>query len=109
MIVAKLYKLWERKDVPSRADAKDALDLFRLLRAFSTEELAERFAQLRQTESSQQETQEARVYLMELFADEVAYGTQQVGRAVGSLANRDEIIASSVLLAHDLLDAIDRP
>ncbi len=105
LLVAKLYKIWERQGNASREDAKDALDLFRLLRAYSTSELAERFTILRQTLVSQQEADTARTYLHELFADEEAHGAQLVAQAVGGLADRDEVIQSSVILAQDFLDA----
>lgn len=74
LLVAKLYNIWERKANASREDAKDAPDLFRLLRAFPTVELAGRLAALRQTPASQEEAGEARIYLEDLFRNEEAYG-----------------------------------
>lgn len=105
LLVAKLYKLWERKGNAVREDAKDALDAFRILRAFPTADLSERIIRLRETASSQEEAQQALVYLEELFRGETAYGAQMVGDAIGLLADRDEVILSSVILAQDLLTA----
>ena len=106
LLVAKLYKLWDRKDATAREDAKDALDLFRILRVCPTAELAERIALLMKDPFSQAETRQALVYLDELFQDENAHGAQMVGEAVGVLADREEVISSSVFLAHDLIAAI---
>ena len=109
LVVAKLFKIWERKDIAHREDAKDALDLFRLLRAISTTELVERFTVLFQTPSAQEETTQSYLYLAELFRDERAYGAQLLAQAVGKLASRDEILVSSVSLAQDLLTALPLP
>ena len=95
-----------RKAEAQREDAKDTLNLFRILCAFPTVELAERITSLRDTPFSQAEAQQALAYLNELFLDETAHGAQLVGDAVGVLANRDEMTLSSVVLAHDLLTAI---
>lgn len=106
LLIAKLFKIWERKDITRREDAKDALDLFRILQAISTAELSERFALLLQTPASQEEATQSRLYLAELFRDEHAYGVHLLEQAVGGLANRDEIAVSSIVLAHDLLAAL---
>ena len=85
LLVAKLYKVWERKGNAGREDAKDALDLFRLLRALPTAELASRIVTLCEIPASQSEARQALTYLGELFSDENAYGAQMVGDAVGML------------------------
>jgi hypothetical protein len=41
LLVAKLHKLYERKDDPNRLDNKDALDVYRLLQGIPTETFAE--------------------------------------------------------------------
>ena len=105
LLIAKLYKLWDRKDASAREDAKDALDLFRILRVCPTADLAERIALLMKDPFSQAETRQALAYLDELFQNENAHGAQMVGEAVGVLAEREEVISSSVFLAHDLIAA----
>lgn len=109
LLVAKLFKIWERKDISRREDAKDAYDLFRLLRDIPTEELAGRFTLLYQTPTTCEEATQAHFYLVELFRDETAYGAQLLAQAVGKLASRDEKVASSVILAQDLLTALSLP
>ena len=46
LIVAKLYKIWERRDAPRRLENKDAADILRLLQAISTERLVAGFAKI---------------------------------------------------------------
>lgn len=106
LTIAKLYKLWERKGISTREDAKDALDLWRLLRKFPTAQLAERFLMLLDTKATEAEATQARVYLAELFREETAYGVQQLSQAVRALPERDAIVMSSIFLAQDLIAAI---
>lgn len=110
LIIAKLYKIWDRRGTLSREDAKDALDLYRILRRFlrrfSTDSLARRFATLRRTEVSHDEAVQALTYLDALFHDETADGPRLIAQALGRLADPAEHTASSVILARDLLAAI---
>ena len=46
LLVAKLHKIWERRDTPSRLEEKDAFDVYRLLQAVSTADLARQLAVL---------------------------------------------------------------
>lgn len=109
LLIAKLYKIWERRGVLSREDAKDALDLLRLLRAASTEELVNGFRRVLEGSDAREEAEQALQYLDELFHDETADGPRLVRQAVGGLANREEAALASVVLAQDLLTAARPP
>jgi len=108
LMVSKLHKLQERLAEPEqrRVDAKDALDVLRLLRAIPTQDLAKTFQTLLHTDVSREVTREAIVALKDLFANTRAPGCQLAVRAAGPLANPDEIAGSCSILTTDLLQAI---
>jgi hypothetical protein len=108
LIVSKLHKIQERlaERDQRRVDAKDALDVLRLLRAIPTNDLAKTFAKLLQTPLSKDVTREALGGLKDLFTDPRAIGSQMAARAAGPLANADEITGSCAVLTTDLLGAI---
>jgi hypothetical protein len=108
LIVSKLHKLQERlaEREQRRVDAKDALDVLRLLRAIPTRDLAKTFETLLQTNVSKEVTREARVALKDLFANVRGRGCLMAVQAAGPLANPDEIAGSCSVLATDLLRAI---
>ncbi len=108
LIVSKLHKIQERlaEREQRRLDAKDALDVLRLLRGIPTSDLAKTFGNLLQTTVSKEVTREALEGLKDLFADPRAVGSQMAARAAGPLANTDEITGSCALLTTDLLEAI---
>jgi hypothetical protein len=68
LLVAKLHKLGERMDNPSRLDDKDAHDSYRLLVATSTPELADTIRRLLAEEVSSAVTAQALDFLDQLFA-----------------------------------------
>jgi hypothetical protein len=105
LLISKLHKLRERlaEREQRRVDAKDALDVLRLLRAVPTAELARTFARLIRTPVSEVVTREALDVLQELFADTHGMGCQLAIRAAGPLADPDEIAGSCSVLAIDLL------
>lgn len=107
LLVAKLHKLGERQMSEDRLVDKDAHDIYRVFRAVQTEALAIKFALLRSNETSSEATEEALVYLKDLFGDENALGAVMAGRAEEGVGNPDEVSASVVLLAHDLLDVLN--
>ena len=102
LLVAKLHKIQERTGTP-RASDKDALDVFRLLRGTSTEDLAERYSRLRTDPRSSEVSKAAEGMLRQLFADPHGIGIEMTVRATRGLTNPREISASCVILAKDLL------
>ena len=103
LLVAKLHKLGERQENPSRLDAKDALDIYRLLQSTPTREFAEKFVALNRDERSMRITHEAIIFMRSLFSSTTALGSQLAAQAVESLANPDEVAQSCTFLANDLL------
>jgi hypothetical protein len=104
LLVAKLHKIGERV-TPGRAEDKDALDVLRLLRAISTEELGEGLRGLLEDEKSRAVTREALDLLRELFASPAAEGSQMAARAAAP-EPEEEITASCAALATDLLETV---
>jgi hypothetical protein len=103
LLVAKVYKIQDRQGTLRLGD-KDALDVFRLLRGTSTEELAARF---RRVLSIHQATAApAARWLAEQFGNPRGAGIAMTLRAVGPLADPAEIIASCIALVHDLIREI---
>ena len=84
LLVAKLHKLGERENTPGRLKAKDALDVFRLLRGVSTQDFVDGFGKLRADDLSTTVTSEAIQYLGRLFGRADAVGSRLVAEAAGS-------------------------
>jgi hypothetical protein len=103
LLVAKLHKIHERVDAPSRASDKDALDVLRLLRAVPTETFAGELGRLRNDPLSAEVTEQAISYLRELFSSPDALGSSMAARAASPLEPQDEIRASCAFLSQDLL------
>lgn len=109
LMVAKLHKLGERQATPDRLVDKDAHDLYRILRAKSTEELAATFRALKADHSSSGATLEALAYLETMFASgRDSIGAVMAGRAEEGIGDPPEVSASVALLAWDLLDAVNK-
>lgn len=106
LLVAKLYKLAERQAAPRRLDDKDALDVYRLLKAIPTAVLAQGFAALLADPRSAEVTAQGETYLTDLFGTDTAAGTAMAGRAVIPLEDPAEVEAACVALANDLLQAL---
>lgn len=110
LIVAKLHKIAERVATPHRSDDKDAHDLYRILRAIDTVELATAMDSLLADERSAEVTREAMASLQALFADGPAsLGAVMVGRAEGELGDPDAASLAASLLAAELLGHGDQP
>lgn len=107
LIVAKMHKLSDRRDAPERLQDKDALDVFRILRAMPTAELAESFRRLQQAPIAREATDRALGYFREMFADPQGQGVVMVVRALAGLADPDEIRQAVVVLAQDLRGAAE--
>ena len=108
LIVSKLHKIGERlaEREQRRLDAKDALDVLRLLQAIPTRDLASTFTRLLDTGLANDVTREALTALKDLFTNPRGIGSQMAVRAAGPLAAADEIAGSCAILATDLLEAI---
>jgi hypothetical protein len=106
LLVAKLHKLGERQDQPDRLIDKDAHDLYRLLVATDTDELAATITQLQSDELAGKATTHAVEYLRVLFADSPdAPGAMMAGRAE-HLVGEPAVVSAAAALAADLLAAL---
>lgn len=112
LLVAKLHKLGERDAEPNRLRRlhdKDAHDIYRLLVAIPTAELADAIIRLRADALSGPVTEAALGYLRELFgAGPQALGSSMAGRAEEGIGDPQTVAASAAFLASDLLAAIER-
>jgi hypothetical protein len=107
LLVAKLYKLGERKDTPNRLLDKDAHDVYRLLAATDTVVVAKRLNELVLDDLAGPTTVTAVQYLRELFSGPTAVGSVMVGRAEQNAGEPEIATTSVVLLVRDLLEALD--
>ena len=108
LLVAKVHKIAERVDEPSRWGSldKDAFDIFRLLRAIDARVMASDLNLLRSQVISREVTIKALSIFEKLFCTQSGTGTELVVQHVTGLENSDFIAASSVALSQDLLDEI---
>jgi hypothetical protein len=94
--------------MPGRLTDKDAHDLYRLLAAVPTEELAAGLRRLRADELAGPPTQQALDLLDELFGrGPDALGAVMAGRAEEGIGNPQVAAASAAILSGDLLDATE--
>lgn len=108
LLVAKLHKLGERLDQPTRLFDKDAHDIYRLLVAISSEELARSLGRLLAEVLSAAVTRQAVRHLTEIFAaGPEAIGSQMAGRAEALVGNPDTVARSVSILASDLIAALE--
>ena len=108
LLVAKLHKIQDRTGT-DRESSKDALDVFRLLRGTTTEELSGRFRRLLADSRSAETSVAAAELLRQQFGTRRGEGVEMAVQAVGSLADPEEVSASLEALATDLLKVLDRP
>ena len=110
LLVSKVHKIGERledSDVRRQEQLpKDAFDIYRLLRAFDTAELASEFGLLQSHEISSRVTSGASSTFGSLFGSRSDMGTRLLVRSVGALEDPAFIIESSVALSQDLLQAV---
>jgi hypothetical protein len=106
LLVAKVHKILDRLNNPDRLSDKDALDVYRLLRAVSTEELRRRFVILLGEQVSRTATLRAIEELPGLFGSPTAAGSRMAVRAAGSPASAQTLAASLVVLAQDLATSL---
>jgi hypothetical protein len=107
LLIAKLHKLGERQATPNRLVDKDAHDVYRLLVAVPTDELARTMRELRSDDLAGAVTEQAIVYLSEMFANGPdATGSAMAGRAETGVGEPETVANSVALLAADLLSAL---
>ena len=106
LLVAKLQKLWERTTNEDRVKDKDALDVFRILRAIPTEDLARRLAVLRASTEARAVAESALPQLQELFGRRSGRGIQLAIQASVRFIDPDELALSSISLTDDLIAAL---
>lgn len=108
LIVAKVHKILDRAGDKDRLSDKDALDVYRLLRAVPTEDLKRRFEVLLNDDLSCPVTERALIELPRLFGSATAPGSQMAVRASGAQVSEDTIAASTATLTQDLLSQLGR-
>ena len=112
LLVAKVHKIGERfSDIRSHRREllhKDAFDIYRLLRAIDTAELASEFGLLQSHEISSRVTSEALPMFQDLFGTRSGPGTELVVEHVLGLEDSAFIAESTFALSQDLLEATSR-
>ena len=108
LLVAKVHKLLDRVNAGDnhRINSKDAFDIFRLLQAIETVDLINEINILAGAEVSAEAAAEAVVGFRELFGTATGTGTMLVVEHITGIENRDVIIASSVALGQELIEAM---
>lgn len=104
LLVAKLHKIDERKGT-TRANDKDALDVLRLLRGVSTEQLAGRMRRLLADERSAAPARRGMDLLNDLFG-RGGEGAEMATRAVAGVMELAEVRLSCEVLTGDLVSAL---
>lgn len=107
LLVAKLHKITERLDAPSRLENKDAHDVYRILRAKGTLELRDAILRLLDDELSREVTGEALGYLVRHFAAGAeAVGSAMAGRAEEGVGDPEQVAVATAFLSQDLVVAV---
>ena len=107
LLVAKVHKIRDRSGTARSID-KDALDVLRLLRGTTTDDLAGRMHRLLSNDNARPVAEEALGLLRSQFAHRAGEGIEMATRAVGALGSPAEIAASCEVLTGDLLRATSR-
>jgi hypothetical protein len=106
LMVAKLHKLGERLETPTRLNDKDAHDTYRILRAIPTANLVTTFRHLLADPISGKVTREALYYLRIMFGTPNATGSVMAGRAEEGVGYPEQVAVASSILANDLLASV---
>ncbi|WP_404287885.1 hypothetical protein [Glutamicibacter arilaitensis] len=107
LLVAKIHKITERLNNPTRLNDKDAHDTYRILRSIETRELRDRFTQLLEDGVSRETTIEALQSLkLNFAAGPDAPGSFMAGRAESGVGDPQQVALSIAFLAEDLLQAL---
>ena len=109
LLVSKVHKIEERLDdgnIRRQTNlSKDALDVYRLLLAIETNEIAQEFQLLHSSEISRAVTSNALSKFRTLFGARDGEGTTLLVKATQALEDPEFIAASSIALSEDLLAA----
>ena len=106
LIVAKAHKIWERTSTDDRVRDKDALDVYRLLQAIPTADLAARLARLRDSQEAGEVTAAAIEQLQVLFGTRSGAGIELAVRATRAIIDPEELTLTLVTLTADLISAL---
>lgn len=108
LLVAKLYKLSERREEPrgDRLQDKDAFDVYRLLQ-LPTNDLRHGMVRILADERSRSVGEGARGFLRNLFGTPDAVGSAMAGRYVEGVADPETVRLSTASLANDLMRSIE--
>jgi len=106
LLVAKLHKLGERQESPDRLVDKDAYDVYRLLVAIATDELAAALVRLLADELAGDVTSAALGFLAEMFGNADGVGSFMAGRAEELVGDPAVVAAACAALPGDLLAAV---
>lgn len=107
LLVAKLTKIRERIGTPARMQAKDGLDVLRILQAVETETLAASVAMLSAHELAGEVTRAAVDFLRSDGTDPDGFLVRQAIEAAGILVDQRIVTASFNALVEDLLDGLE--
>jgi hypothetical protein len=108
LLISKLHKLGERRNDPGRFLDKDAHDIYRLLIATDSEQLAARLDCLARDDLAGEATRTAITYLKDFFASTGSrLGATMAGRAEQLVGEPDVVTAAVTALADDLLGAME--
>ena len=102
LLIAKVHKIQDRAGSHRSVD-KDALDVLRLLRGVDTEDFADRFSRILADDRAAAVARAALQLLRTHFGSRAAPGIEMISRAVGVLADADELATSCEVLTNDLL------
>ena len=102
LLIAKAHKIADRVG-SSRLSDKDALDVFRLLRGTTTDDLVARFATLLGDTRSEASTRRGLELLRTQFEAPGAAGVEMAVRATATLMDPDEVEGSLRALVSDLI------
>lgn len=108
LLVAKVHKMLDRVAQVDRTRDKDALDVYRLLRAVPTDELVQRFRVLLADDVARASATYALNEVPGLFGATSDVGVRMAVRAAGLLEAGETLAASLVVLANDLIEQLGR-
>jgi hypothetical protein len=107
LVVAKLFKIGERHDrTPGRLIDKDAHDLYRLLRATESDEIAKGLQALMQNDLARDVTTQAVEWMRTLSNSPEAIIPMMAGRTEELVGSRDDVAQATWTLIQDVLDRL---
>lgn len=106
LLVAKIHKILDRETQRGRLTDKDALDVFRLLRGTSAQEMARRVTKASSDNRSHAVTTRALDAMPNLLGNSRGEGVQMVIRATEGLMPEAEVVESLKALTEDLIAAL---